>query len=959
MPHRRLTINFQRSVSAKTPAVMEVSITPLSDPSAPNLNTTLVGGTQVQSVLLANDVNPVVFDLIPTDSPELTERVPYRIAWREKYMGAMTVKDFVMPDFDVDFDDLDNLGNIIGGETYLQWTDRLRPGGVAGLDAQGHVIDAEGHVVTGDAAAAIVQDGLDEEILARQQGDQDVQNLLYGALSDQYTAVLAQITSRIAAAVTPLQNADLAEKGQREYAVNQLNTALDALRVTTNSSITAIQNALDGHATALGNKADLVDGKVPLSQIPEIQLGKAYPAADEAAMLALAAKPGDFAVRPDGVWFLNAKPATTLSNWVRFQVAATVFSVNGQVGAVELAAADVGARPADDPVPLADVTGLVTALGGKASTGSVASLTTRVSDIENDTTLVRTTGGLIPKSLTPDDGAFINSAGLITRKDGTVVGSGTAIDDITGLVAALDSKAAQTDLDTLSITVGTKVDQLAFDNLADDVAAKASQLALEDLDTTVGTKADQATVSALSATVNTKADQSALSAVSSALADKADLVDGVVPLEQLPDYPAARVTGLLAQLTDKADLVDGAVPVEQLPDREIENVIGLQSALTDKADLVDGKVPSSQIPSIAINDTFVVDSRAELLALTAAEAQPGDLGIITATEDKGTYILRGVNPGVFASWVLMPLPDGVVTSVNGSNGVVVLGAADVGARPAADPIPLNDVTGLTAALNAKASTTALTTGLAAKPSLADVQALMTVSTPNKLKARLVATANVVSLSGMQSIGGVITVAEDTVLLTAQNNSVNNGLYKVKAGAWERVTDMAAGSSFLRGALVVVSASDITETLWQQTSATGTVATDPNNWVRVLTGGSPVAYTALADGGLTRSGDAASGYKFAAKIKASGGLGLDSDGIFVDLTATRPVTRKYSADVPSSATNVVTITHGLNTTDVVASFRHKLTGDAVLLGWKPISAAAITAEFDSPPGSNDWRVVVVG
>lgn len=67
-----------------------------------------------------------------------------RIAWREKYMGRQYTQDFVMPDYDCDYDDLQDLGNIIGGETYVQWPDRSRPGGVAGLNDVGQVIDAFG-----------------------------------------------------------------------------------------------------------------------------------------------------------------------------------------------------------------------------------------------------------------------------------------------------------------------------------------------------------------------------------------------------------------------------------------------------------------------------------------------------------------------------------------------------------------------------------------------------------------------------------------------------------------------------------------------------------------------------------------------------------------------------------------------------------------------------------------------
>lgn len=149
LPRRTLTINFERSITAGVPNTMEVSISPLAEPSAPGENVTLVGGTQTRVVLLGDEVTPVSFDLVPSDNPGLSGRVLYRIAWRERYLGRQFVKDFVMPDFDVAFADLEDLGAVIGGETYLQWSDRGNPGGVAALNSLGQVVDGDG-VPVGD-----------------------------------------------------------------------------------------------------------------------------------------------------------------------------------------------------------------------------------------------------------------------------------------------------------------------------------------------------------------------------------------------------------------------------------------------------------------------------------------------------------------------------------------------------------------------------------------------------------------------------------------------------------------------------------------------------------------------------------------------------------------------------------------------------------------------------------------
>lgn len=156
MQKRTLTINFERSVTGGVANTIEVAIAPLSEPNAPSENVTLVGGTQTQTIVCDNEVNPVVFELVPTDSAELSDRILYRVAWRQRYLGRQYVKDFVMPDFDCTFAELEDLGSVIGGETYVQWTDRGRAGGVAALNSLGQVLDGDGNPV-GDSDVLLGQ----------------------------------------------------------------------------------------------------------------------------------------------------------------------------------------------------------------------------------------------------------------------------------------------------------------------------------------------------------------------------------------------------------------------------------------------------------------------------------------------------------------------------------------------------------------------------------------------------------------------------------------------------------------------------------------------------------------------------------------------------------------------------------------------------------------------------------
>ncbi|AON96986.1 virion structural protein [Mycobacterium phage Tonenili] len=1150
MQKRALRINFNRSVSGGKPDVMEVAVAPLSEPNSPNNDATLVGGTQTREILLTNENNQVVFELVPTDHPDLTERVLYRIAWRKGYMGRQTTADFVMPDFDVDYDNLKDLGNIIGGETYLQWTDRGRAGGVAALNSSGQVTDADGNVVGSDTDGA-TKGELDAEIVNRQQADQNLRNFMLAFVQDQVTQIYSTTANRLIQEVAQLQNADTIEKAQRTAAVAATNHALTLLQEATNQQIAYLNELIDNYNEQFADKADLVNGKIPSSQLPDIAIGRAVPVADEGGMLSLTAsqvQPGDFAVRPDGVWFLNAMPPSDITNWVQFTIAASVFSVNGQDGVVVLSAADVGARDASTPIPMGDVSGLNAALSGKADSATVTNLSGRVTDIETDTTYVKKVGGLIVRADMPEDAVFVNASNLITKKDGTVLntgGGGTLdIDDVEGLQEALDDKldsndpsvtnartpvahaashatggsdeltpasigaapavhfhvegdidgltavlanrtariaslegrvedlelggggtpggggasgktvwwnftepvnpldtatdeillrspfgfnganyyydpagalpgeavwpyitpnghlkfvsrnesappdptyataqsvidltglvngkADQAELTSLSLavdgkastaalsaleaTVATKADTSALNATNTALSGKADQSALDTLTGLVNGKADQSDLSSLAATVAGKADQSSLTSLTSRVSNvetgKADLISGAVPVAQVPQLPISRITDLTSSLAAKADLSSGKLVSSQLPDVPTNKVVGLDAALSQKADLIDGKVATSQLPSLALNTVVPVANRAAMLALTSAQVQPGDIATITATDDKGTYMLVANDPSVFGNWVKLSVPDDAVQTVNGQKGTVVLSAADVGARSSAASIPMADITGLVTALNGKVDTSTYSAGLAGKTSPADVQTLLSESTVFKQRADLVATTAVASTSGQQSIDGVLTPVGSVVLLTAQSSSVANGLWQVASGAWTRVGDMAAGSYFLRGTVVVVtSGANHGNSIWQQTNSSGIVGTNANNWTKILTAGAVPNFTASL--GVDRVGN-----DFRAKVVSGGGVQVVTGGLQLDPNV---AARKFSTDVPAGST-VVTINHGLNTLDVSATFRDKASGDAVLVGWRPTGVNTISVEFDSPPAAGQWRCVVIG
>lgn len=71
------------------------------------------------------------------------------------------------------------------------------------------------------------------------------------------------------------------------------------------------------------------------------------------------------------------------------------------------------------------------------------------------------------------------------------------------------------------------------------------------------------------------------------------------------------------------------------------------------------------------------------------------------------------------------------------------------------------------------------------------------------------------------------------------------------------------------------------------------------------------------------------------------------------------TRKYTATIGSGSSNTVSVTHGLNSADVVVSVREVSSNNVVFCDVAHTSANVVTLTFAKPPELNQYRVVVVG
>ena len=233
--------------------------------------------------------------------------------------------------------------------------------------------------------------------------------------------------------------------------------------------------------TALNAKADLVGGLIPTAQLPSIALSDTFTVANQASMLALTTSQvqlGDIAVRTDGAgtFILTSADPSVLSSWTLLNMPTDlVVSVNGQVGTVVLAKADVGLGNIDNtsdlnkPISTAAQSALTAKadlVGGSIPTSQIPALALMsvVTAASQAAMLALTTAQVQPGDIavrTDGTGTFI-----LTSADPSVLSSWTLLNSPTDTVTSVNGQVG-----TVSLTK-TDVGLANVDNTSD--AAKNS-----------------------------------------------------------------------------------------------------------------------------------------------------------------------------------------------------------------------------------------------------------------------------------------------------------------------------------------------------------------------------------------------------------------------------------------------------------------------------------------------------
>jgi len=251
-----------------------------------------------------------------------------------------------------------------------------------------------------------------------------------------------------------------------------------------------------------------------------------------------------------------------------------------------------------------------------------------------------------------------------------------------------------------------------------------------------------------------------------------------------------------------------------------------------------------------------------------------------------------------------------------------------------------------------------------------------------------------------TIDAVTLAQDDRVLVKNQTDPIEDGIYVYNGvgNAMTRATDMAA-ASHAQGVYVYINAGTINiGTAWVcTTEAPDDVVGADELTFELFTAVTPYTFR---DGlkktgnyidvepdttkGLEIVGGAGTSGKIAAKLNglANGGLGsgleFDSgganrgisvkvDGTTVVVGASGELTapgagtvNKYAVDVGDNINKDITVTHSLNTTDVVVEVRAAAAPKTVVLvDWKVTGVNAIELNFKKKPASVEFRCVVMG
>jgi len=217
---------------------------------------------------------------------------------------------------------------------------------------------------------------------------------------------------------------------------------------------------------------------------------------------------------------------------------------------------------------------------------------------------------------------------------------------------------------------------------------------------------------------------------------------------------------------------------------------------------------------------------------------------------------------------------GLTTSI--TTAVVVAPAGTLSGATLASGVTASSLTSLGTIASLSVTAGTISTTPSGSTDIANKSYVDTIAQGLDTKASVVAgtTANI-TLSGTQTIDGVVLVASDRVLVKNQTASADNGLYLCAAGAWTRTTDMNTWVQVPGAYVFVETGTTLADTGWVCTSdAGGTLGTTAITWAQFSGAGSGVSSITFGTTGLTPATATTGAVTVAGTLAvANGGTGL--------------------------------------------------------------------------------------
>ena len=211
------------------------------------------------------------------------------------------------------------------------------------------------------------------------------------------------------------------------------------------------------------------------------------------------------------------------------------------------------------------------------------------------------------------------------------------------------------------------------------------------------------------------------------------------------------------------------------------------------------------------------------------------------------------------------------------------------------------------------------------------------------------TANIVLAPAPATIDGVTLTDQMRVLVKNQDTASQNGIYVFSSstGNLTRALDFDSPAEVDGGDFIFITGGTANDnTGWVQTSDTvATIGTDPIYFTQFSGAG---AYS--AGNGLTASGTTFN-------VGAGTGIVVNADDVAIDTTV---VARKYATNVGDNSATSFTVTHNLNTKDVIVQVYEVGSPFAqVEADVEHSTVNAVVVKFATAPTTDQYRVSVVG